>query len=154
RARGARGRGDVAGSRRARAVPRLAHRMIPPAGLIARPLTLDDVDDTIAMVNTCELIDTGELMWERADLLSDIAVDGFDPDKDWLGVFDGSQIVAWALLQGPRRLWIDVAPDMRGRGIATSLRRWAIARARERGNDRVGQTIEDSRSDVATTLRV
>jgi GNAT superfamily N-acetyltransferase len=125
-----------------------------PEGLTARPLTVDDVDDTIAMVNTCELIDSGELMWERADLLSDIAVDGFDPDKDWLGVFDGNQIVAWAFLQGPRRLWIDVAPDMRGRGIGASLRRWAIARARERGNDRVGQTIEDNRTDVATMLRI
>ncbi len=128
--------------------------MIPPAGLTARPLTRDDIDDTIAMVNTCELIDSGEPMWERADLLSDISVDGFDPDKDWLGVFDGNRIVAWAFLQGPRRLWIDVAPDMRGGGIGTSLRRWAIARARDRGNDRVGQTIEDSRTDVATTLRI
>jgi mycothiol synthase len=128
--------------------------MIPPAGLTARTLTLNDVDDTIAMVNTCELIDSGELMWERADLLSDIAVDGFDPERDWLGVFDGGRIVAWAFLQGPRRLWIDVAPDVRGRGIGTSLRRWAVARARERGNDRLGQTIEDTRTDVATALRV
>jgi mycothiol synthase len=128
--------------------------MIVPEGLTARPLTLDDVDDTIAMVNTCELVDTGELMWERADLLSDISVDGFDPEKDWLGVFDGDRIVAWAFLQGPRRLWLDVAPDVRGRGIGTSLRRWAIARARERGNDRLGQTIEDTRTDVATALRL
>ena len=128
--------------------------MIIPAGLSARPLTLDDVDDTIAMVNTCELVDSGELMWERADLLSDISVDGFDADKDWLGVFDGDRIVAWAFLQGPRRLWIDVAPDVRGRGIGTSLRRWAIARARDRGTDRVGQTIEDSRNDVSTALRL
>ncbi|MFL5791088.1 MAG: GNAT family N-acetyltransferase [Actinomycetota bacterium] len=135
-------------------MPGLAYGMIPPAGLHARPLTLEDVDDTIAMVNTCELVDGGELMWERADLLSDIAAPGFDPENDWLGVFDGDRIVAWALLQGPRRLWIDVAPDMRGRGIGTSLRRWAIGRARERGNDRVGQTIEDDRVDVATALRL
>ncbi|HEX3300825.1 MAG TPA: GNAT family N-acetyltransferase [Actinomycetota bacterium] len=128
--------------------------MIVPAGLSARPLTLDDVDDTIAMVNTCELVDSGELMWERADLLSDISVDAFDADRHWLGVFDGDRIVAWAFLQGPRRLWIDVAPDVRGRGIGTALRRWAIARARERGNDRVGQTIEDGRADVATALRL
>jgi mycothiol synthase len=128
--------------------------MIVPEGLTTRPLTLDDVDDTIAMVNTCELVDTGELMWERADLLSDISVDGFDPEKDWIGVFDGDRIVAWAFLQGPRRLWLDVAPDVRGRGIGTSLRRWAIARARERGNDRLGQTIEDTRTDVATALRL
>jgi mycothiol synthase len=125
-----------------------------PQGLTARPLTLDDVDDTIAMVNTCELIDSGELMWERADLLSDISVDGFDPNTDWLGVFDGDRIVAWAFLQGPRRLWIDVAPDVRGRGIGTSLRRWALDRARARGNDRLGQTIEDARTDVAATLRL
>ena len=125
-----------------------------PQGLRARPLTLDDVDETIAMVNTCELIDSGELMWERADLLSDTSVDGFDPDEDWLGVFDGDRIVAWAFLQGPRRLWIDVAPDMRGRRIGTSLRLWAIDRALVRGNDRLGQTIDDRRADVAATLRL
>ena len=45
-------------------------------------------------------------------------------------------------------------PDVRGRGIGTSLRRWAVARARERGNDRLGQTIEDTRTDVAATLRL
>jgi mycothiol synthase len=131
----------------------MAHPVIAPAGLTARPLTLDDVDATIAMVNTCELIDSGELMWERADLLSDISVEGFDPERDWLGVFDGDRVVAWAFLQGPRRLWIDVAPDVRGRGIGTSLRRWAVARAHERGNDRLGQTVEDTRTNVATTLR-
>lgn len=128
--------------------------MILPAGLTARPLTLEDIDDTIAMINTCELVDSGELMWERADLLSDISVDGFDADKDWLGVFDRDRIVGWGFLQGPRRVWIDVAPDARGRGIGTSIRRWAIARARERGNDRLGQTIEDGRTDVSTVLRL
>src|SRR4051812_50103474 len=112
--------------------------MIAPAGLTTRPLTLEDVDDTIAMINTCELLDGGERMWERADLLSDISVDGFDPEKDWLGVFDGDRGVAWAFLQGPRRLWVDVAPDARGRGIGTSLRGGAVTRARERGNDRLG----------------
>jgi GNAT superfamily N-acetyltransferase len=132
----------------------VAHGVNLPQGLTARPLTLDDVDDTMAMVNTCELIDGGELMWERADLLADISVEGFDPDADWLGVFDGDRIVAWALLHGPRRLWIDVAPDVRGRGIGTALRRWALDRARARGNDRLGQTIEDRRTDVAATLRL
>jgi len=124
-----------------------------PDGCIARPLTLDDVDETVAMVNRCELIDLGELMWERADLLSDISVDGFDVDRDWIGVFDGPTIVAWAFLQGLRALWIDVAPEARGRGIGTALRRWAIDRARSRGNVRIGQTILDERTDVIDTLR-
>ena len=125
-----------------------------PPGFAARPLTFDDVDDVITMVNACELVDSGELMWERADLLADTSVDGFDADADWLGVFDGDRIVAWAFVQGPRRLWIDVAPDVRGRGIGSSLRRWAIDRARARGNERLGQTIEDRRIDVAATLRL
>ena len=124
-----------------------------PEGLTARPLTLDDVDDTIAMVNTCELVDSGELMWERADLLADTSIEGFDPDADWVGVFDGDRIVAWAFLQGPRHVWIDVAPDARGRGVGTALRRWAVDRARARGNDRLGQTIDDRRTDVGTMLR-
>jgi GNAT superfamily N-acetyltransferase len=124
-----------------------------PDGCIARPLTLDDVDETVAMVNRCELIDLGELMWERADLLSDISVDGFDVDRDWIGVFDGPTIVAWAFLQGLRALWIDVAPEARGRGIGTALRRWAIDRARSRGNVRIGQTILDERTDVIDALR-
>lgn len=81
-----------------------------PEGLTARLLTLDDVDDTIAMVNTCELVDSGELMWERADLLADTSTEGFDLDADWVGVFDGDRIVAWAFLQGPRHVWIDVCP--------------------------------------------
>jgi GNAT superfamily N-acetyltransferase len=124
-----------------------------PQGLTSRPLTLDDIDDTIAMVNTCELIDGGELMWERADLLADTSVEGFDPDADWVGVFDGDRIMAWAFLQGPRRVWIDVAPDVRGRGIGTALRRWAVDGARARGNDRLGQTIDDRRTDVIAALR-
>ena len=123
-----------------------------PAGLTARPLTLDDVDDTIAMVNTCELVDSGELMWERADLLADASVEGFDPDADWVGVFEGDRIVAWAFLQGPRHVWIDVAPDARGRGVGTALRRWAVDRARARGNDRLGQTIDDRRIAITASI--
>ena len=124
-----------------------------PDGLITRPLTVDDVDDTIAMINTCERFDTGELMWERADLLADIAIEGFDRDADWLGVFDGDRIVAWAFLEPPRSAYIDVAPTHRGRGIGAELLAWAIDRAKARGNIRFGQTIDDTRTAVAAYLR-
>jgi len=119
-----------------------------PSGLNARTLTIDDIDATIAMINACELHDTGEWMWERSDLVSDIATEGFDRAHDWLGVFDRERVVAWGLYIHPRRSWVDVHPDRRGRGVGTWLRRWAEERARARGADRVSQTIDDARRDV------
>lgn len=124
-----------------------------PADLRARALTVDDIDDVVAMVNRCELHDTGEPMWERADVLSDIDRDGFDAGKDWLGVFDGAAPVAWAFLPAGRTFWIEVAPERRGRGIGTELRRWALARAAESGRDRIAQIVDDERADVAKALR-
>ena len=123
-----------------------------PAGLNARSLTVADVDATIAMVNESEQHDTGELMWERADLLADVGGDGFDPAKDWVGVFDGDGVVAWGLYVHPRRVWIDVHPDHRGRGVGTWLRAWSEAVGRDHGADRVAQVIEDELLDVVALL--
>jgi mycothiol synthase len=116
--------------------------------LSARTLTIDDVDATIAMINACELHDSGEPMWERSDLLSDIKTEGFDLARDWVGIFDEAQIVGWGLYIHPRRAWADVHPDQRSRGVGIWLRRWTEERARERGADRVGQVIDDERKEV------
>jgi mycothiol synthase len=140
-----------------------------PDGLRARPIATEDLDDVVAMVNACELHDTGEWMLERADLLSDAGAEGFDPQADWRCVSDGERLVAWALLDdhrrgggggaGPRpllddhrRATVDVLPDVRGRGIGTWLRRWSEARASELGAPTVSQTIDDRRTDVVGTL--
>jgi GNAT superfamily N-acetyltransferase len=123
-----------------------------PEGLIARPLTDADLDATVAMVNTCELLDSGEVMLERADLLADAGAEGFDPERSWVGVFDHDRIVGWAMVVQRRRAWVDVHPDFRGRGVGTWLRRWTEDRARAVGSDGVGQTIDDRRSDVTTML--
>ena len=56
------------------------------------PLTTNDLDDTVAMVNACGSTTWGRRCW-RADLLSDAAAKGFDPDADRLGVFDERRIV-------------------------------------------------------------
>ena len=125
-----------------------------PSGLAARVLTTDDVDDVVAMINRCELVDIGETMWERADLLSDTSGSDFDRTRDWLGVFDGAgSCVAWAMVLRGRRAWVDVDPAHRGCGIGTELRRWTEERARELGVDHVSQVIEDRRVDVAAMLR-
>jgi mycothiol synthase len=127
--------------------------MTLPSSLSARPLTLDDVDATVAMINECELHDTGETMWERADLLSDSSTDGFDRDRDWVGVFDDDRILGWAMLVHGRSVSADVHPDARGRGAGTWLREWSESRGRETGADRVGQTIDDRLNEIADLLR-
>ena len=123
-----------------------------PGGVTARPLTDTDLDATVAMVNACELRDTGQLMLERADLLADAGADGFDPRADRVGVFDGDRIVGWAMVVERRRAFVDVHPDVRGSGVGTWLRTWTEDRARTIGSDSVGQTIDDRRSDVTTML--
>jgi mycothiol synthase len=127
--------------------------MTLPAGIRARALTNADLDEVVAMVNACERHDSGEVMLERADLVADSRTDGFDLDRDWVGAFDGDRIVGRGLFVHRRSAWIDVDPTARGRGIGSWLRRWSEDRAREVGAERVGQTIEDHRTDAADLLR-
>jgi mycothiol synthase len=122
-------------------------------GLTVRALTVDDVDDVVALANVCELHDVGYPMWEREDLTSDFRLPGVDPALDSVGLSDGSRLIGWAFLPSERNAWVDVHPDARGRGLGTWLRRWTERRAGERGAARVGQTIND-RADDATQLLV
>ena len=124
-----------------------------PDGLTARPLTATDVDDVIAMINACERHDTGELMWEREDLIADSSSDGFDTEHDWIGVFDGDRCVAWAMVLQQRRTFVDVHPDTRRRGIGSALRDWTVDRVRALGGAYASQTIDDRRTDVVSALQ-
>lgn len=124
-----------------------------PDGLSVRPLTPDDIDAVVAMVSDCERADTGELMLDRADVASDSTTDGFDLERDWIGVQDGGRFVAWGMIVHSRSAWIDVHPSARGRGIGTAVRMWSIERGREKGSDRIGQTIDDRRTEVAAMFR-
>ena len=135
-------------ARGSRPVPRVAHRMNLPAGLTARALTAADVDDVVAMINDCELHDSGEPMWERADLLADTSVEGFDREHDWLGVFDDAPCVGWAIVQYRRRAFVDVHPSIRSRGVGTALRGWTEDRAGALGAATVAQVIDDRRTEV------
>jgi mycothiol synthase len=123
-----------------------------PAGLVARPLRETDLDAVAAMVNACELHDTGEVMLERADLVADAGTEGFDPAADWIGVFDGDRVVGWGILVERHRVAADVHPDVRGRGVGDWLRAWSEERARAAGSAGVDQAIDDRREDVASML--
>jgi mycothiol synthase len=123
-----------------------------PSGVAARPLTRDDIEAVVAMVNACERHDSGEVMLDGADLRSELDIEGFDADRGWVGVFDDSTVVAWAFLEAGRRVLVDVHPAARGRGIGTWLRAWTEERSREVGRDRVAQTIDDSLRDAIVLL--
>lgn len=101
----------------------------------------------IAMVNECELADSGEVMLEAADIVADLA--HADRDRDAVVIVQNGRIVAWGLLWDRRKRWADVHPDARGQGIGTWLLRWSAWRAKQLGADRVGQSIDDIRADVA-----
>jgi GNAT superfamily N-acetyltransferase len=131
----------------------MARRVNLPAGLSARALRFGDVDAVVAMINACERHDTGELMWEREDLIADASADGFDRDRDWLGVFDGHLCVAWAMVVHRRRAFVDVHPGVRGRGIGGALRGCTADRVRALGGEYVAQVIADRRVEVTSMLK-
>lgn len=113
----------------------------------ARPLADQDIPAVVALVNACELADSGEVMLEAADIASDLV--HADRDRDAVVIVQNGRIVAWGLIWDRRKRWADVHPDARGQGIGTWLLRWSAWRAQQLGADRIGQTIEDGRADVA-----
>ncbi|MBK6762760.1 MAG: GNAT family N-acetyltransferase [Micrococcales bacterium] len=113
----------------------------------ARPLGDRDVPEVVSLVNACELADSGEVMFEAADLVGDLV--HIDRERDAVVVVQAGRIVGWGLLWDNRKRWADVHPDARGQGIGQWLLRWSQWRAGALGADRIGQTIDDVRTDVA-----
>lgn len=125
-----------------------------PAGFTAAPLADDDIDEVVALVRTCERHDVGRAMYERADLVGDLATEHVHRPADALVVRDAAgAIVAWGLVVHRRTRWADVHPDARGRGIGAAIVDWSVRRAREHGADRIGQTVADGRADAVALLR-
>jgi len=123
-----------------------------PAEFTATPLADDDIDDVVTLVRTCELHDSGEAMYERADLVADLVL--ADRQRDALVVRGpGGTAAAWGLILRRRTRWADVHPDHRGLGLGRALVDWSVRRAQELGADRIGQTIEDCRVDAIALLR-
>jgi GNAT superfamily N-acetyltransferase len=123
-----------------------------PAGFTADPLADGDVDAVVALVRGCELHDSGEAMYERADLIGDLV--GADRARDALVVRGpGGSLSAWALILRRRTRWADVHPDHRGLGLGRVLVEWSVHRAWELGADRIGQTIDDARGDAIALMQ-
>jgi GNAT superfamily N-acetyltransferase len=52
-----------------------------------------------------------------------------------------------------RRAFVDVHPDVRGRGVGAALRSWTVERAGELGGGYVAQVIDDRRTEVTGMLK-
>jgi mycothiol synthase len=114
-----------------------------PTPFTARPPTLADLDDVVAVMRANEHEMTGEALTSLTDVRSDWARPSFDLATDALLVEDDGRAVGYAE-QSAGRAWVAVHPDARGRGIGTALLAWTEAHTIRQGLPRVGQTVPDA----------
>ena len=119
-----------------------------PEGLVARPLTWDDLDAVFRLERECEAFDDGVAEVERSDIESEWRRPSFDLAGESVGVFDADRLLAYAEVFQSRAEAV-VAPAERGRGLGTPLARWTWGSARANGRPEVGQSISDTEEDAA-----
>ena len=109
-----------------------------PAGLTARPLTLEDAQAVYEVMAAQQRADIGTAEIEVADIVADWQRPSYDLAASSVGVLDGDRLVACAEVMAAGRGDAGVHPDHRGRGIGTWLAHWMQAKAREQGVPEVG----------------
>ena len=107
-----------------------------------RPHVRDDVGAVVDLIAAVERSMLGVAHIQRADIASLWSTDIFTPELDGVAILEAGRLVAAAQLYG-RKADVHVHPDATGRGLGRGLRAWTEARARERGEPRVGQTVPD-----------
>jgi mycothiol synthase len=101
-----------------------------------RPMTLDDADRVIDLINTAALADTGMVGTNRSEQLNEWGLPQFNMETDTRLVFEpGGRLAGFAELWDTRphvRHYVagHVHPDYRGLGIGGELIAWAEDRAR------------------------
>ena len=110
-------------------------------GLSSRPLTLSDAAGVFEVIAAQERHDTGEVITDLADIVSDWQRPSFDAATCTVGVFAGDRLVGYAEVSGPDRGDAAVLPDHRGRGIGTWLAAWMQDLARSRGSAVIGMPV-------------
>lgn len=108
--------------------------------VVARPLVLTDVNAVFELTSAAEMADMGHPMVELDDIRGDWARPSYDLGGQSIGFFEDGFLVAYAEVH-KKRLEAYVHPGHRGRGLGATLYRWALAKAKDLGYDRVGQSV-------------
>ncbi|MFM7718064.1 MAG: GNAT family N-acetyltransferase [Actinomycetota bacterium] len=127
-----------------------------------RPASYDDARAVFEVLRDDEALHAIEPNWQESDVLADWARPSFEPARDQIVVEDPARpdaVVATAGLERHGRATIGVRPAAHGRGIGTTLARWAeresLRRAEERGGEgeiAVSATLADSAIAAAALL--
>jgi mycothiol synthase len=108
--------------------------------IVTRPLALTDAEAVFALTYAAEHEDMGHPMVELEDIRSDWARPSYDLGAQSIGFFEQDVLVAYGEVH-QNRLEAYVHPAHRGRGLGVRLYRWGLARAKDLGYERVGQTV-------------
>jgi mycothiol synthase len=117
-----------------------------------RPPADADADAVLALIVARDVADLGVPDFTLDDLKADWASPGLSLEHDARVVAHDGSIHGYALLLGDDAIVI-VHPDAEGRGDGTVLRRWAEARAAERGTTVVRQFAAGSNDAARAHLR-
>ena len=123
-------------------------RLDLPAGYTARPARLRDAEALTELVAACEKHDTGEVLIELEDIVSDWQRPSVDLAQHSVLVFHEAELAAAAEVSKARRAEVFVRPEHRGHGLGSTLMRWTWDVVRHAGGSVVGQSIPDSLVDA------
>lgn len=111
-------------------------------GFSQRPLTPADAAAVTAVIAAGELLDTGEVVIEEADLVAEWSRPSFDLAASAVGVVGPEgDLVAYAEVSSGDRGDLGVAPGQRGLGLEPELARWLRERAGESGAEAIGLPV-------------
>jgi mycothiol synthase len=117
-----------------------------------RPPHAADADAVLALIVARDIADLGMPDFTLEDLRADWATPGLDLEHDARVSAPGGAIRGYAILLGDDAVVI-VHPDAEGEGDGTVLRRWAEARAAERGTAVLRQFAAGSNDTARAHLR-
>ncbi len=113
-----------------------------PPGFSQRPLTPADAASVTAILAAVELLDTGEVVIEEADIVAEWSRPSFDVAASTVGVVGpGGDLVAFAEVSTGDRGDFGVLPELRGQGFEAELARWMRERAGEGGAAAIGMPV-------------